>query len=355
MANQYQNFVRAQMKTREAQLRNQTIQEDERRSRNIALGQMIATGVTQAAGFRKGLIEDKFLGKTTETGEKMYEYADTPDSTLGLIKRKLMPGQKDFKFTKAGEAQESMAIEVANAPQKSADAFNAKFGFKRSTANLRMQSPKLKFDSVTDDNAKTPILNKTMRKIAKPAMSEAGVFDSISGMVKESGVGAGVNPNLTQSAINSARRGKGVVFDHAIKNAGVRLSDRVINAKAGGKAVSSGIGLHSGSTPKALDILNNKTTALSAKATGLADSTESIGGIAGKAGNALSIVSAGMSAKDLITGGGGKTGQQKMDNRLGASYDLISSGAAAFGGPVGVGASILMQTAKAGYNLYNRR
>jgi len=466
MGNQYQNFVRAQMRTRETQLRNQTIQEDERRSRNIALGEMIVTGLTQGADFRKGLVEDKFLGKTTESGEKMYEYGDSPDSTLGLIRRKLLPGQKDFKLTKAGQAEEALNAEIKAAPQKSADAFNAKYGFKRSEADLSKQlltdpgrpeldsglgrtaeakkvRPNVKppmrdpnrgttFDGLNkssdklmgevaprtdlvDQDVLSQIANPTVRggspelldmsvmgigirdkstgsmgmQFQKPSpkpivdriskIKEAKKYSGrafnrsspelrtdvskyednltnmrVSKQARQAGAQVGVNSSLTKEAVAGAKRGKGVVFPHAIKNAGARLSDATIHARAGGRAIETGIGLHSGSTPKALDILNSKTTALADKTNLLADSTGGVGKFAGKAVGALNLIGAGMSAKDLVTGGVGRTQAQKDSNRLGAIYDLTATGAATFGGPIGAIVGGGMALSKFGFNALSK-
>lgn len=333
MGNQYQNFVRAQMRTRETQLRNQTIQEDERKSRNIALGQMITTGITQGASFRKGLIENKMLGKTTESGEKMYEYGDSPDSTLDLIRRKLLPGKKDFKLTKAGELEQSTINEIASAPKRGTDKFQSTLGLLNNRQPLLREDPGLKLDSVTDD--KTPILSKAIRKNIKPASMEAGAYSSIANSTKE--IRAGVNPSLTQNAVDRAMRGKGNTFPQGMKNAGQRLSDRVMNAKAGGSTASSGIGLHSGSTPKALDILNNKTTALSDKTTALANSTQKLGNasgalkLGGKALGAINIASSTASVFDKNASDGQKL-SSGVDAILGAGATIPNPFSPVFAG-----------------------
>jgi len=105
MSSQYQSFVRAQMRSREASIRNRYQAEDEKRSRNIAVGELVGKTFMTGLDFRKDIVEQNILGQTTESGEKAFKYKSPEGGILGNIRRKFAPRNSDFEATKAFDDQ----------------------------------------------------------------------------------------------------------------------------------------------------------------------------------------------------------------------------------------------------------
>jgi len=368
MSSQYQSFVRAQMRSREASIRNRYQAEDEKRSRNIAVGELVGKTFMTGLDFRKNMVEQNILGQTTDSDELKYKYKVPEDSLLGNIRRRFAPRTSDFTLTKAGKEQvgrESNAFQVGLGNKKNASALlNTKVnqlesGSAGSNGGIGLQNLGFRSESQTgketiqnriglatgDGTKSLASAKRAGRADSRPSNkynSQAVLKKSIDSndeaiYAKQSlneyaqGSRGGVNPLLTDKKVQASLRGKGTAFDAPVRQAANKLMGK---QKPSLDLVNS-------------DIINEiatktKTSPASFKATTLLKSKGLTSKVLGAAGKGANILNVGMNAKNLLMPGG-SAGSAQDKKRFDAAFGLGTAALAAtgiLGGPLAGGLTL---------------